>query len=292
MDDRLVLLLLLLFFFKPFLGSIVVAAIFAIMFYPLYQKKPGYLSAAAITLCCLLLTIFLGYHISFYLYDQVNYIVGIFNSFSPELQLQIMNAGSQVQVYDFAYNLLTSIPSIAVKFLMTFIATFYFLKDGHKIKDALRNIFPPRKANALVKEGSNNLKAIVLGVFVSTFFYTFFGTIVLYLTNTPMALVYALVAGLFGPVPIVTGSMVYLWIIIQKIMAGDFTGALIVFSFIAIWQLIGDVYFRIKYRGTLHPAFLLFSMFAGLWLFGFAGIVVGPVLASLAHTWIVVENKI
>ncbi|MBR9681522.1 MAG: AI-2E family transporter [Candidatus Altiarchaeota archaeon] len=292
MIESLVLLLILLWFFKPFFGSIVLATIFSTLLYPLYKKRPGYLSAALLTLLCVVVSFLFVYHFSFYLYDQVNYIFEIFNTFSPELQLRIIDVGSQVPTYEFLSGLLLSLPGVTIRALLTFIATFFFLKDGDKIKDALKKIFPHKKANALMKEGSQNLRAIVMGVFASMFAYTILGTIVLSITNTPMALLYATLAGLFGPIPIVSGSMVFAWIIFQKFMAGQYLGATILIIYLILWHTVADFYFRMKYRGNMHPGILIFSMFAGVKVFGFAGLVVGPVLTSLAYTWIVVESKL
>ncbi|HDR53170.1 MAG TPA: AI-2E family transporter [archaeon] len=291
MRDLLLILILLLYFFRPMLGPVVLATIVAMTLYPVYQRRPGYLTAALLTLGATALIIFIAYHFSVYLYDQALYIVNIFNRLSPEVQLQLINFSSQVPIYNFALSLVNSLPSMAIKILMTVIATFYFLLDGHRIKNAARNLFPPEKADAMIEEASYNLRSIILGVFVSMFAYILIGTLVLVLTATPRALLYAVVAGLFGPIPIVAGWMVYGYVIAQKVMAGQYWGVVAVVIFLTLWQVIGDPYFRIKYRGRIHPLILLLSMVSGIALFGFSGLVVGPVLVSLAYTWIKVEHS-
>lgn len=288
--DTLILLVLLLYFFKPFLGPIVFATILAMTLYPIYKKKPGYLTAAVLTLGVTVLLVFLTYHFSAYLYDQALVIIAFFNRLSPDVKLQLIDIGSQVPIYDFALQVANSIPGMAIKALMTVITTFYFLLDGHKIKNFAKTLFPPEKAQKMVEEASYNLRSIVMGVFVSMFAYTLLGTIILYITQTPGALLYAVAAGLFGPIPLVAGWMIYGYIIVQKLLAGQIWGALLVLAYLTIWYTFAELYFRVRYRGRMHPAALLLSMVSGVAIFGFPGFIAGPILVSLAYTWLRVEQ--
>jgi predicted PurR-regulated permease PerM len=50
--------------------------------------------------------------------------------------------------------------------------------------------------------------------------------------------------------------------------------------------------FMIKGKAQVHPIFVLFSVLGGISLFGFWGIVVGPLLISLAVTVFDIYDKI
>ena len=290
MDDKLVIALLLLYFFKPFLGTITFAVVFAVMLHPIYRRKPHPVFAGVLTVALAFVLFFSIYQTVFYLYDQVAYLINIFNQFSPELQLKILNFSSQTPLYTFVLNIIQSLPGMAVKLLLLFILVYFLLVDGDKLVGLAGSMLPKKKAKLLVRAGSHNLRSIVMGVFVNTAIYTLLGTLVLYFTDTPFALLYAILAGIFGPVPVVAGWMVYGYLAVQKLIAGQLANALIILAFTLVWPLTGDLYFRIRYRGTIHPAILLLSMFAGIWMFGFAGFVIGPVLVSLAYTWVAVEQ--
>jgi predicted PurR-regulated permease PerM len=270
--------IVLLLFFKPIIGPIVYAAVFAVALYPVYLRHKRKWFAAFLVFTSIIFLVFTGYLIVVNLFDQIEWMSELYNKLSPEEQVQVAQFSSNIPIADYALNIVRAIPSAAVG-LVLFVAFFYFfLVDGHKLKKVAYSFLPRESAAQFVSEGWRNLRSIVGGVFVAMFVYIIFSTAVLYFTNSPSPLVLSVVAAIFGVLPVFAAWMVYAYPIYLHLTVGNYLAALVLVGFQLLWNAVVDFWFKAKYRGNLHPAVLLGSMIAGIYYFGFPGILVGPLL--------------
>jgi len=270
----------LLIFAKPLLAPISYAAILSITIYPVYRlHKKGYF-AAFLILASMTFLSYIFYSFSITLFDQISYLAELFSHLNPEIQVKLVEFGSNIPFTDYAIAFAKSLPATLGRLAFFFLFSFYFLVDGHRISESLYKVMPKAKAEKLVKEGWNNLHSVVTGVFVTKFMYILLSTLLLHFTNSPSPLVYSIIAALFGILPIFGAWMVYGYVVYLQIVSGNFFFALILTAFQLIWDIVFEMAFKIKFRGTLHPAILLGSMASGVFYFGFSGLVIGPMIAT------------
>ena len=281
---------LLLVFARPLLGPLAYAAVLAVALHPIYKMHQKKYFAAFLVVASIGTLIYLSYLVSITLFDQVNYLLTLYEGLGPETQVQLLELGSNLPIQDYAISVAKAIPSLAIQLLFFVIFSYFFLVDGNGVKKAIYDYLPKRKAEALIKEGWGNLSAIVSGVFVAMFVYIILSTGVLYFTNSPSPLVYSIIAGIFGILPILGAWMVYIFIIAYHFGNANYLAILALVTFQTLWLTVIDNFFKMKYRGTLHPAILLGSMMAGISYFGFSGVLIGPLLATGIKTIAVVDK--
>lgn len=290
MIRELVLGLVLLLFVKPILGPIAYAAVLSVVLYPIYQKHKKKYFAAFLVLVSLILMIYIGYQVTLKLFDQITWLSEIYNRLSPEEQIQLIEFSSTLPIQDYAFRVARSIPSIAVGLVLFVAFSYFFLVDGWRLKKVIYGFLPKEKAAKFVSEGWRNLNSIVGGFFVAMFVYIFISTALLYFTNSPSPLVLSVIAAIFGILPVLAAWMIYAYPVYTHLVAGNYANAMILVVFQSLWVTVVDFWFKAKYRGTLHPAVLIGSIVAGIYYFGFSGILVGPLLFTAIKTVASVER--
>ncbi|MBR9680906.1 MAG: AI-2E family transporter [Candidatus Altiarchaeota archaeon] len=281
---------LLLLFARPLLGPLAYAAVLSVALSPLYQMHKKKYFAAFLVVASIGTLVYMSYIMSVTLIDQVNYLLTFYDSLGTETQVQIIELSSNLPIQDYALSVAKAIPSIAIQLLFFVIFTYFFLVDGEKIKKSIYDYLPKQKAEALIKEGWGNLNAVVSGVFMGMFVYIILSTGVLYLTGSPSPLVYSIIAGIFGILPILGAWMVYIFIIAYHFSNANYLAIIALVTFQTVWLLVIDNFFKMKFRGTLHPGILLGSMVSGIAYFGFSGILIGPLLATGLKTLAIVDR--
>lgn len=272
---------ILLLFAKPILAPLSYAAILSITLYPVYRLHPRKYFAAFLILASTVLLFYVVYNFSIMLFDQIQYLADFFTKLNPEVQVKLIELSSNIDISEYAIAIAKSIPSVLVKLVFFFLFSFYFLVDGHKIGEQVYKVMPKAKAEKLIKEGWHNLSNVVTGFFVTKFVYVFLSTTLMHFTGCPSPLIYSIVAALFGILPIFGAWMIYAYLVYLKVSEGALLFAAALTAFQLIWDLaFENFYFKIRFRGTLHPAVLLGSMASGAYYFGFSGIVIGPMIAT------------
>ena len=206
---------------KPFITSILFAAVLSYVFYPLNdwlkRKLKGKNRAALITTILILLiaivpTIFVAKSLISETYSTyilakqkiVNvdlcqngegFICGIVETFEKEIIGQDFNQYLKGTVENFSskaitglYNFVRGIAESALKIFMFVILTFFFLRDGKELIKRIYNLIPFKKKerDRTIKEVSNILHAVVYGSIIISIvqgILAFFGFWIFGVTN-------------------------------------------------------------------------------------------------------------
>ncbi len=192
-----------------------------------------------------------------------------------------------------ASDFILNIPQILLKIFISLFAMFYMLTQG---EDMVRSV---RRALPLSEEHSKR----ILNHFNDIIHATIYGAIVISVVQGSVAGVGYLIFGVDSPIllalltivaaflPFVGGALVWvpvsLTVIINGAIADDQTmllkgvglfiyGALLVSTLDNLLRpkIVGD-------RAKVHPLVILLGVFGGLALFGFTGIMIGPLLLTL-----------
>lgn len=320
-------LLLAFVIFIPFLAPLALAAVFAVVLQPLHNailrkfRNHETLAAMATVLvaivCILVPLTFLGTQIfgearNLYGYlvesgDDSNAVTNILESAGHNLEgiypgsrVFFENLSNDIGVYAkrglewLLGNLgaaLSSITALILDFFIFFVALYYLLRDGQKLKKELISLSPLEDAddetvfgnlesavNSVVK-GSLTI-ALIQGVLTAVGF-TIFGV--------PSGVLWGTVAAIAALIPAVGTSLVIIPAVIYLFVIGNVFQAigLLVWGTLAVGlidnllgpKLMGD-------RMRLHPLLVLLSVLGGIAFFGPIGIFLGPLTLSLLFAFI------
>lgn len=308
----LAILVLSFFIFQPYLGPIILAATFAVVFYPVYQhilRFVRYQNLAAL-LTVIAIVLLIGIPITFFsvqvlqeafdVYGKVqdpstNFSSMLHSLFEDRLQRFVPELSLDTDRYlERALNWLLQhtrqfLTSVATFFLYTFIALlslFYFLRDGKGIEKKLKVLSPlPDRYDTTVMQ---RLHDAIISVMRGALLIAVIQGI---LTGTGLALFGVPNAILWGSITVVAALIPYLGTAtvllpaIAYLFLIDRTGAslgLLIWGVVIVGLIDNFLGPRLVNRGIkLHPLVILLAVIGGLVFFGPLGYILGPLTISL-----------
>ncbi len=229
--------------------------------------------------------------------------VPFLQSFGSEEELRTIFSGlAQKMMTRFTDNVpnmlkgvLTILPNLLFVSLVLIMASYYFCADYDEIIAFIKSIVPKRMRNNIknIKKklrlvGMNVIKGYLLTMAL-TFLQLYIGFLIL---KTEYAFAIALITALVDILPVIgVGTVLIPWAAV-KLIAGSYYqgfGLLIIFAVVSIVREIFEPRIIGKSIG-LHPLATLFSMYLGLELCGFIGLISFPVLVIIIKTIFVRES--
>ncbi len=229
-----------------------------------------------------------------YVSDLVNRFHPIYISIPESVTNSITNA-----LYALFNNLISSlgtlasstlgfigrIPSLLLLFFFSLISAFFISKDKDKIYSFIRAQMPPNSLNSsMIKSVKEDLGFALLGYIKAQFILmsiTFTESAIgLSLIGVNFAIIIALVISIVDALPVLGSGSIYIPWIIAKLLMKDFDTAL----FLTILYLTVTVVRQtlepkvISTQIGLYPLVTLMAIYIGLKLFGFIGIILGPII--------------
>lgn len=185
-------------------------------------------------------------------------------------------------------NILTSIPTIAIYFVITIMALYLICVDKVYILDQIEHHFPKKwvfklgnHIRELTKTLGGFLKAEVTLILVS-FIISLIGLYILKFAkfNIEFPLLMALFIGFVDALPILgSGTVMVPWAIISSLNGDLKLGIAIIVLFIIMSTIRQFLEPRLvsKHIGT-HPIFTLIAMYTGFKFIGILGMLIGPII--------------
>lgn len=184
--------------------------------------------------------------------------------------------------------ILTSTANTVVSILIVIFCMFFFFVDGERMMQKLMHLTPlPNKYDkAIFKKFKDVSFSVVLSTFITALAQGLIGAVGFLIIGFPVffpsfAMAFASIIPYVGTALIWAPISVYLL----------FTGQIWQGIFLIIWGavVVGNSdnllrTFLIKDKAEVHPLFVFFSILGGLSLFGFWGLIYGPLIISLAVT--------
>jgi len=301
------LLIMLLYILWPFIDVLAFSCAFAYMTKPIYDRLLPYLGKSISALICILLftipTVILMLVVlkEVLLYVQTIDINAITNDILILLNYFGINKTSVgefnqllIQAWEFIkpsiksmINQISLLPHIAIKIVMIFFTTYYFLKDGHKLKDVILYHVPEEhqyKTKIFLEHLNESYKNLFIGNAFTSLIIGIIAGIGYYLIGVSNALFLAILTGLFALLPIVGGWTVYIPLTIYYIISKDYIRALEIFIFGAIFlSTMPDFVIRpfvVKKEADLHPVLILIAFLIGPLTLGIKGFALGPMIVG------------
>lgn len=175
-----------------------------------------------------------------------------------------------------------TLPNILFFIIIFIISAFYFSMDLSRINQAVLSIFPP-KIRLSVSKFKRGVFHTVIGYLRSylvlmliIFVMLMIGFLIL---RVNYALLLALIFAVIDLLPVLgVGTMLIPWGVFDLLTGnvGHGIGILILYAVIAVVRQFAEPRIIGGHLG-IHPLLTLFSMYAGITLFGFVGMLLGPV---------------
>lgn len=181
--------------------------------------------------------------------------------------------------------LINSTASILTNLIMMFFVMYYLLVSGSEVERYLNRIIPLRQKNieTLASETKIMIRANAIGIPVICFAQGLFATIGYWIFGVEQWAMWGFVTGVFAFFPLVGTMIVWVPIVIMLYASGhSWSGSgLMIYSIVVTGNV--DYITRmglLKKLGNVHPMVTVLGVIVGLGLFGFIGLIFGPLLVS------------
>ncbi|AWI60485.1 AI-2E family transporter [Sinorhizobium fredii] len=166
--------------------------------------------------------------------------------------------------------------------VLTFYFLFYFLRDGREALNMLKKFAPLTSAemDKLFLRVSETVHAIVFGTFAVAVVQGTLGGLMFWLLGLPSPLLWGLAMGLLAMVPVLGAFIIWIPAALSLALTGEWGKALILTAWggvvvATVDNLLYPIF--VGDRLKLHTVLAFMSMIGGVFVFGPAGLVIGPV---------------
>ena len=183
-------------------------------------------------------------------------------------------------------SVLGGIGSFFINLLVALLLLFFLLNGGRKWEQYLASVIPMKNINKKETMDRINLmvKSNAIGIPLVAILQGIIALIGYLIFNVPNAGLAAIATGFCSIVPIIGTMVVWVPLGIYFMVLGQWGQAIGLLAFSAIFISQSDNLLRFvlqKKMANTHPLITIFGVIVGLSLFGFIGIIFGPLLVSL-----------
>ena len=206
-------------------------------------------------------------------------------------------------IIDNVYSFIYSIPSILLNIFVLAFVIYYLLKDGQIISRRIVGILPLKEAHK--KNVFEMFHKATYAVFYSNIAVAIvqgaLGGIGFFALGVPSPVLWGAVMAIFALVPYFGSAIIWLPAAINMIFEGYLQNnnsltakgiALIIYGIIFIS--IVDNFLKpkiISSKSDIHPILVLLGVLGGLNLFGFLGLILGPIMLALLVTFVEIYEE-
>jgi len=288
---------------RPYLGAILSALVFAPLFRPVYLwllkrvKRPAI--AAWLTLLVIMIVV-VGPLVTLgsLAVQEVQSVTQQYRDFSPDkVNMEIFGRNIPDLFREGADRFLTwlqsslgAIASGILKLLLglfvMFYLIYYLLRDQEAMERVVREMLPFNDANSrkLLDDFYRISRGFVVGQGLTALIQGFLGAVGFLIFGFPGAFLWGLVMTVLSLVPVLGAFLIWIPAGILQIASGATHSGVGILIWGAVVVSSADNLVRpviMKNMAGVHPIITLLGVFAGLSLFGFIGIVIGPLLFAM-----------
>lgn len=292
---------------EPFLRYIMMALILTYIMYPLYERLHAYLGNASLSsglmLTVVLLVVIIPsvFIIKTLIGQATNALMSVKSvnlSDSGFLQrlgfddAQIEQATRQVLnklgdfVIDSASNVISSLPNVILGLFVLFFIMYYGFKEGPGLFRAIESHLPLKSGmkNKLLDEIHKVTHGVLYGQVLTAVIQGSVGGIGLLIFDVPNAVFWGFVMIVLCFFPVVGTPIVWGPAALFKLSANEYANGIGLLIYGSILAMNIDNVLRpklISEHAQIHPVIVLVGVLGGLALFGFSGLVLGPLVMAL-----------
>ena len=313
--------ILMFFIFKPFLISLLMAVAFSVVLYPVYKyflhKIPKWPSVAVLAtmvlsiICIVVPAFFLGSKVFdeaqqlFVTLSESNgdvpsdtppYLKELIDRYAPSSLETVSDSTPKsfdglikdalLWIITNTGKVFSGLAGALFGFLIFLISLYHLLIDGAKFKGFLINLSPlaDHDDNLLLDRLEAAVNSVFKGYFVIAVIQGVLSGIGLAMFGVPNPLLFGVMAGLAATVPTFGTALILVPASIFLLVSGSFWSAfgLLIWAAIAVGLIDNLLGPKLIGQSTLlHPLVVLLSILGGISFLGAAGLILGPLCASL-----------
>jgi predicted PurR-regulated permease PerM len=304
--------------FKPFLVVIIISAILVSIFYTPYEwlakKLWGYKKVAAFIMCIGVTLLVVLPIINFIIYAAQQSVVGYDNlqefisnnhfslvnnnyinivKYSGVSEGQLQQAATELFKYinnwlvGGATQLIMGTTNFVVSLFLIIFTMFFFFLDGQKMVEKLMfwTPLPNKYDKEIFKKFRSVSRSAIFSTFIAAIAQALVGAIGFAIVGLP-AFLPGILMGFCSMLPFGT-MIVWLPVAIYFLVVGQLWQGIFLFAYgMLVVGTVDNVLraYLIKGKAEVHPIFVVFSVLGGIALFGFWGVIFGPLIISLTVT--------
>ncbi|MDR1368559.1 MAG: AI-2E family transporter [Dysgonamonadaceae bacterium] len=203
-----------------------------------------------------------------------------YNIFSTDVVDQaIRSAGN------FLPSIFSKAGSILTNGMMMIFILFFMLQESKKMEDLVGNNLPLKKGSIdlLKKETQNMVVSNSIGISVILIGQAIFAGLAYWILGAGNPIVWGLLTGVFGLIPVIGTAGIWLPLSVNLLFGGFIWQGIVLIIYGAVIISSVDNVIRmvfLKKYADVHPLTAIFGIILGMNLFGFWGIIFGPLVIS------------
>lgn len=183
-------------------------------------------------------------------------------------------------------NIISSISSLIINFIIAVFILYFMLLEYRGLETSIKEIIPlnPENKGILAKETNAIITANAIGIPLLGIIQGIFAYIGYLIVGVPNALLYAVLTAFASLLPIVGTMLIWVPITINFFITGDIKAGLIIgiYGFFIIGGVDNVARFLLQKKlADIHPLITVFGVLIGIPIFGFLGVIFGPLILSL-----------
>jgi predicted PurR-regulated permease PerM len=222
------------------------------------------------------------------LYEMVQKLIGRLGVDQVNLRKALMETSSALGqlLLNWGKEILGNVTGLVVRFLLLIVLVFYLIRDGKAILKRLKHLSPlsPEQEERLIQRIRSLSRSVVLANLATAGAQGVAGGIGLWIAGIP-ALFWGTMMAFTSLVPVVGTAIVWFPAVCYLLLTGSWGKGI----FLAAWSILVvgsiDSFLRpylMKGEGTISSIYLFFAILGGIQLFGFVGVLYGPLILGVA----------
>ena len=293
----------------PFMTYIVLAGILAYTLFPIYQflnrrtRKPGLSAGLSIILALVVMIIPTVYLVSELVdqvkgvaytplfFDRLHEVVDSLNSVTNldiDFHETLDSTLEQIRqsIVGLAPNLLGSISELLLGLFIMFFVMFYGFREGQGFITYLKELLPLETGlkDSLFHEMRTVTQAVLYGQVLTAVIQGALGGLGLLICGVPNPLFWGAIMMITAFVPLLGTPLIWVPAAVGLILDGQTTRGIVLLIYGATIVMNIDNFLRprlVSGRSKVHPVLILIGVLGGLRVFGFIGMLVGPLILAV-----------
>lgn len=182
--------------------------------------------------------------------------------------------------------LMAGISSFAVNVFVLIFVLYFMLIGGNKMENYVNEMLPFNTINKknILNEINMIVKSNAIGIPLLAMIQGTIAMIGYYIFDSPSPLLFGILTCFATIIPIVGSALVWFPLVVFMALSGDWVHAigLTIYAVVIVTQVDNLIRFMLqKKMADTHPLITIFGVVIGLSLFGFMGVIFGPLLLSV-----------
>jgi predicted PurR-regulated permease PerM len=204
-------------------------------------------------------------------------------------EIKTIVTGSSSRIVSFSGVLLKNAANLLLSLTFMIFTLFFLFSDGRALLTVLVGAIPLERGytTLIMRKLRDTSRQLVVGYFLVALYQAFAGFVVYTIFRVPGALVLAFLTGIASFIPLLGTGIVWIPVSAARMVSGDLTGGLILLLCSGFFISLLDNFLRplvLRDRLKIHPLLIFFAILGGLQLFGFNGLILGPLIIILFFT--------